>query len=283
MSKLYINTDTIYNIGGGLLNGSERIGEAIKTMGGVATSFRLHGQHGYGVEEVVDDIDAIKNTLRKLKRDLRKLSDAMYFIAKKTTDADFEVWSHFSRLPKAILSGEKIIGSHDYTEDFINKRSAALDTLAIAWSADWIENIKGVAGNALAKISGDAQMWDTLPEKMVRDSLTQYISALTKDPQIIESILGEWKGYVDSEEFSFVMDYTSLALDAGEIIKKTNIEKIFGKEGKGFTDLTDFVIQQENLTFLKTIKDQLDESLGAMGDTVKYVDLGADFLKKDIH
>lgn len=182
-----------------------------------------------------------------------------------------------------MLTGEKVIGSYDFTYEFTTNTNNGLHAFAIGWNGDGIDNAKGLAGELIGKISGqDVEMWDTLPEKMVRDSLTKYISELLKDEHLFNQYMDKWNSALNSKEYKDIMKYINTALKTGETISEAKIADICQIDVTVLSenDFYKFLLQQENLSFIKELSDKLDNTLGVWDDATQTIEVSTELLQK---
>lgn len=252
MSRYKVETGSLYTLARAMDIGAGTVDQAMRQSVAPACR-RIVYQRGAQVWADAQRLaDALRN-MNALKSDIELLASALRIVAETASQSDKAVYALFQGLPVCAVTGQKII-EYDYTALFLSKRNKTIDACIIGWSGDKIENILGVAVNALGKLGIGIKLWDTLPEKMVRSSL--------------ETLLAETEDTVSEDdpmknkEFDKVYDFFRKYLELGIELTDTNIYEIM----RGATDdITEseymqLLIKQDNLVFLKNLSDELDNA-----------------------
>ena len=283
MSKFFIDSESISNLSLVLKYYSNKLADVRGTPFTIQTQFQLYLQFGFNLSDIKNRLRAASNDISELCRNLDFLSQGLEFVADESIASENKVWASFTNIPKSVLSGEKIIGNYNITAEFIKNSNNGAHAFAIAWNGDWVENLKGVIGGIGSKITGqDMEMWDTLPEKMVRDSLTQYISELLKEDHLFNQYMDDWNNALNSKAYGDCMKYIKTAMKAGETISEATIADIC-RNADGVSDgelLLKIMTQKHNLDFIKELSDKLDNTLGVWDDATKSIEVSTELLQK---
>lgn len=283
MSQLYIETDSLNMLAVRLQQCSAKLQETWGIPFICKTKLSLALQYGMNMEKYKDDLTSVSAKIKSMAGDLEKFSEALRRVTKYANDADLGVVSLLQGIPKYVLSGEKLIGPYDITRDFLSGRNYLFDSFAVAWSGDWIDNIKGVAGNVWSKITGaDAHLWDTQPEKIVKNSLEKLIASILKDERYLSQFSDRFQDSLKPEEYTTVMKFIKTSLSAGKTITETQLAELLSinVEDVRESDMLKILLQQDNLNFLKEVSDKLDETVGCWDDAVEALEVSTEILKK---
>ena len=252
MSRYKVETGSLYTLARAMDIGADAVDQAMRQSVAPACR-RIVFQRGAQVRADAQHLADVLRNMDALKSDIRLLASALRIVAETASQSDKTVYALFQGIPVCAVTGQKIV-EYDYTALFLSKRNKTIDAHIIGWSGDKIENALGVAVNALGKLSLGIKLWDTLPEKMVRNSL--------------ETLLAETEDTVSEDdpmknkEFDKVYDFFRKYLSLGIELTDTNIYEIM----RGATDdITEseymqLLIKQDNLVFLKNLSDSLDNA-----------------------
>lgn len=273
MSRYLVETGSLYTLAQALERSAEAVDNAMRRS--VASACRqLLYQRG---SQVRSDAKFLSNSLQNmdaLKNDIYLLSSALRMVAETALLGDKAVYALFQGLPVCAVTGRKII-EYDYTALFLDGRNPTVDGCIIGWTGDKFENFKGAIANHLGKLGINVALWDTIPEKMVRNSL-ETLLAETEDTISEDDPM---KNKEFDKVYGFFRNYLSLGIE----LTDTNIHEIMSSATDDITEseYMQLLIKQDNLVFLKNLSDELDNAFTGVDAFHEISDFSED-LKKEL-
>ncbi len=259
MSKFYIDTEAIRNLSADLKNLSKVLSDAKEIPSTISNRLHMSLQQGYNLSSIKAELRSLSKDIASACSNLDLLATGLEYTLNESASSDILTLSKFFDIPASVLTGERIVGNYDITAEFINNADNTLHSIAIGLAADPIENLKGLLNNIF---DWAPKMWDTLPEKIVRDSLTKFISELLKDENFSNQNMDKFKGVINSEQYENLMQYIDTALETGKLITEADIADICRIDVSELreNDFLRFLLQEDNLHFLSEISDRLENT-----------------------
>lgn len=261
MSRYKVETGSLYTLARAMDIGANAVDQAMRQS--VATACRrIVFQRGAQVRADAQRLAGALRNMDALKSDIQLLASALRIVAETASQSDKTVYALFQGLPVCAVTGQKIV-EYDYTALFLSKRDKTTDACIIGWNGDKIETALGVAANALGKLGISIKLWDTLPEKMVRNSL-ETLLAETEDTVSKDDPM---KNKEFDKVYGFFRKYLSLGIE----LTDTNVQEIMSRATDDISEseYMQLLVKQDNLVFLKNLSDELDNAF-----------MGADVLRE---
>jgi len=182
-----------------------------------------------------------------------------------------EIKEKYIVIPKHVLNNAKILSGVDYTYDFLNARNHVFDALASAWGSNWINNVLSLFG-----VSED------LNEKAVRRSIKFLIKDTLKNRHESSEFLEEYTDALSPDEFENFKKVVDLFADTGTIYTDVELAEILKIDVREISEsqYIQFLRQQGNAKFFKSLSDKLDLTLGAYSDATEAFEVASQMISR---
>ena len=270
MSIYKVDTESIIALSRLLHIGANAVDQAMRQSAAPALR-KIVFQRGADVYATAQRLADALRRMNTLKNDLIIMGDALKVVAEEAYNSDGSVFALFQGIPVCVATNQQIV-QFDYTAMFLDNRNPKVDALLIGWASDWVENIKGVVVNGLNKLGVKIALWNTIPEEMIRDSIDSLLEQLEKD-----SAEG---GSIDNSKFDEASGMYRKFLSLGIELEDASIEDLTAG-GLTENEYLQLLVKKDNLSFMKEISEQLDDSFAEYDALKNIIDLSKQELARN--